>query len=628
MLQAIREKAGSFIVKLLFLMLILSFGIWGIGDIFFRQNTDFTIASVGDRKIQPQEVQTAVRQELERFRGLFGSAMDIEQAKALGIVDGVVQQIIGRNLLDLEARRLGLVVSDEAVRDAVLNNPAFKNESGAFDRARYNMILANNRLSEGQYEAMLRQDLARANLGTAVTSGGAVPPVLSDTLYRTRNEKRVADIVSIGFDKAGEIAAPDDAALTAFYDSHADAFRTPERRNFTALVLRPEDVMDEISVSDEKLHQEYDSRQSEFRTDERRQIEQIVVSDEAKAKEAEEQLQSGADFAQVAKSVAGTDADATKLGWVKRDEMPAEIGDAAFSLEQGKTSDPVKSPFGWHILRVTGIEPGGAQSFDEVKDKLATEMKREQAADQVYKVSNEVEDALAGGATLEQVADRFKLKLTIGDGVDPSGKTRNGSPLDSPIAADLVKMAFNTPKGEASPMTEAPQQDGIFYTVRTDDVTASTVPPLADVRDRAVEMWTQDKKREAVEAQAKDLAAVAGPNKTLAQVAAEHGLTVASSPPLLRTGAPDGSVPGAVVSQLFEAKATGAIVQSQTPTGAVIAQLKSIERPDPAGDAAGVSQVSSQVENAMRGDLLAVYDQALRKTFPVKVNEEQLQRLF
>jgi peptidyl-prolyl cis-trans isomerase D len=627
MLQAIRDKAGSFIVKLLFLLLILSFGVWGIGDIFFQKNTDLTVATVGDRKVQPQEVENAVRQELERFRGLFGSSMDMEQAKALGVVDGVVQQIVGRNLLDLEARRLGLVVSDEAVRDAILNNPAFKNESGAFDRARYNIILANNRLSEGQYEASLRQELGRTNLAMAATGGVAVPPVLSETLYRMRNEKRVADVVSIGLDKAGEIAPPDDAELTAFYDVHVDAFRTPELRSFTALVLRPEDVMDEISVSEDKPRQEYNARQSEFRTDERRQLEQIVVADEAKAKEAGEQIKSGADFAEVAKSVAGAEPDATKLGWMKRDELPPEIGDVAFGLEQDQVGEPVKSPFGWHILRVTGIEPGKVESFDEVKDRLATEMKREQAVDMVYKVSNEVDDALAGGATLEQAAERFKLKLTVGDGVEPNGKTRNAAPLDSPVAADLVKTAFNTPKGDTSRMTEAPQQEGVFYIVRTDDVTPSAVPPLADVRDRAVEMWTQDKKRAAVEAQAKDLAAAVGPEKTLAQVAAEQGLTV-TSPSLLRTGAPDGSVPGALVSQLFEAKTIGAVVRTQTATGFVVAQLKSIERPDPAVDPAGVSQVASQVENAVRGDLLGAYDRALRKTFPVTINEDQLQRLF
>jgi peptidyl-prolyl cis-trans isomerase D len=120
MLQAIRSKAGSFIVKLLFFLLIITFGVWGIGDVLLRGNTDTTVATVGSTKIRADEIQNAVRQELDRFRQLFGGAIDIQQAKALGVVDGVLQQIIGRDLLDLEARRLGLVVSDEAVEQPLV----------------------------------------------------------------------------------------------------------------------------------------------------------------------------------------------------------------------------------------------------------------------------------------------------------------------------------------------------------------------------------------------------------------------------------------------------------------------------------------------------------------------------
>ena len=156
MLQAIRSKATSFVVKILFALLILTFGVWGIGDIFRNRSTDTTVATVGGRTITIEQLATAVRSDLQRLQSVLGGTIDPAQAKQLGVVDNALQRIVGSDLVDLEIDRLHLAVGDEAVRQAILANPAFRNQQGIFDRNLYQAVLANNRMSEPQFEAQLR----------------------------------------------------------------------------------------------------------------------------------------------------------------------------------------------------------------------------------------------------------------------------------------------------------------------------------------------------------------------------------------------------------------------------------------------------------------------------------------
>ena len=213
MLQAIRSRAGSFIVKLLFGLLILTFGIWGIGDIFRNRPTaDTVIATVGDKSIRAEDLQEAVRREIDRLSAQFRGAIDVQQAKKLGVIDNVFEILINRSLLDQEAARLRLEVSDNVIRDAVSDNPKFKTPDGHFDRVLFNEVLAQNHLTEDQFVTAMRHDILRGDLAQAVAVGVAAPQSMVDLLYRYRNEQRVADIVALPIADAGTASPPSIAA--------------------------------------------------------------------------------------------------------------------------------------------------------------------------------------------------------------------------------------------------------------------------------------------------------------------------------------------------------------------------------------------------------------------------------
>ena len=623
MLQAIRSKAESFIIKLLFGLLTASFALWGIGDIFRNWGTDTTVAKVGGKEITAEQLSEAMRNQLEQLRSVLGNNLDMEQAKQLGIVNATLQQIIGAHLLELETERLGLAIGDEGVRDAIIDNPNFKGPSGSFDRARYNQLLAANQLSEPQFEASVRDSLLRSMLTGAISDGATPPPFMVDTLYRSRAEHRVAATVTLTPAAVPAPPAPTEEQLAAYHDAHKDAFRTPEQRSLEIATLRVDDVAATIQVPEDKLKSEYQARRNEFQTPEERDVQQLLLPDEAKAKAAEAELKSK-DFATVAKEQADADASSTDLGWVKSDDLPKELASVAFSLPQGKPSEPVHTSFGWHILLVTGIKPEAAQSFDQVKAKLAHDVARDEAGDQIAKTANNIDDALAAGNSFAAVAQKFGMKMQPVATIDAQGHGPDGKPIELPQPADAVlHTAFATDSGQTSPLTEL-GEDGYFL-VHVDKVMPATVQPLSAVHDKAVSLWQADQKKDELKKLADQIVDEVKGGKSLKDAAASRKLAVTTTPALQRTGG-DPSIPPALVAAIFGAK-QGEAVSAEAGDTYAVAQVQSIEPADPAKDPAAVKQLSDFLANSMRNDMLGSFDQALRSHFPVEINQANLDRL-
>jgi len=624
MLQAIRSRAGSLVVKVLFGLLILTFGVWGIGDIFRNRATDTAIATVGDQTIRGDELQAAVRRELDRLRERFGAAIDLQQAKKLGIIDTILEALIDRRVADQEAARLRLDVSDEVIRGAVTDNPRFRSPDGHFDRALFNAVLAQSRLNEDQFVAMMRRDIPRNDLLQALSAGAAAPPSLVDPLYRYRNEKRVAEIVALSTAEAGDVGQPSETELTAFYDTHQDLFRTPEYRGFTLVSLTPPDI-EGIEIPEAKLKEEFDQRQEEFQLPEQREVQQILAPSEEKAKEAAAALVAGKDWKNVATTIAGQDPETIELGLMRREEMPKVLSDIAFDLPLNTASEPVKTPLGWHILRVVKIETPVNQTYEQARPKLEAELSREEAEDRIYKIANRVDDALASGASLEDIAAKFGLKTTQVAAADLSGTDLERKPVALPLPAEAVlKLVFATGEGRTSRVTESP--GGGIFAVRVSKVTLPAVKPLAEVKDQAVEAWQADKRREKVASMAEELAAAVKPDIGLAAVAAARGIKAATSPPLPRRPNRDDTTPSVLFAKLFAAQ-PGEVVTAADATGSYIAQLTKVEIPD-APPQNVETDLGRELTAAMRADLTEEYTQALRRRFPVEIRREAVDRLF
>lgn len=621
MLQAIRSRATSFIVKILFGVLIVTFGIWGIGDIFRNHSVDTSVATVAGDRISADQLQRAVHASLERLRSTLDKDLTIEQAKQLGIVDAALNRLIESDLLARETDQLGIRVGDAAVRNAIVDNPNFHGPNGQFDRNVYNQVLAANRLNDAQYEQLLRGDLARNELTIALTEGIRPPAELVDALYRAEAQRRVADLMVLPPSAVPEPPEPTDANISAYYKAHQEEFRTPERRNFTVATLTTADLAASIDVPESRLESAYQARLDEFHKPETRHIEQLLLPDKAKAEAAEVKLKAGAKFAAVAKDE-GVDAGTLDLGWMRRQDLPPVLANAAFSAVQDSVTAPIHTLLGWHILRVVAIKPAAIQSFEQVKDKLRQEVAIDMAGDHIAEMANHIDDALAGGGTFDAVAKQFGMKVVTVVGADAQGHHADGSTVDLPKqSAKILQTAFATDAGQISQLDDLGEEG--YFLVRVNKVTPSGVPPLDQVRDQVAKDWQTQQRRQALAALAQQIVKEVDAGQPLKTLAAKHKLVVTRTGPVLRSGGD--SIPPALVSRLFALK-TDQAAAAPSGNGYAVAQLAAIHVPDPGKNKAALASLTHVLAQQMQSEFLAEFAEALRARYPVEINKTNLNR--
>jgi peptidyl-prolyl cis-trans isomerase D len=388
MLNTLRKGANSLVAKILFGILVLSFAVWGIGDIFRGGGRQSYVAQIGDQKIGREMLMSEYNRYLEQLRPMFGGHLDAETAKKLGFPQAVLQQMAGRAVFDQASQDLGLAVSDRTIRAKIENDQAFKGIGGTFDELTFRRALMEAGLTEDSYVSGLRHDIVRQELIDSVRGNGKAPASMAAALYRVREEKRTADSVAVPDASLPDPAEPDEAALAAYHKDHAAAFTAPEYRGVAYLALTPADLAKDVEVSDEDLRQAYEDNKARFTTPERRTVSQIVTPTQADAGRAEKMLAEGKDFADVAKEVANQDKDAIELGTLAKEQLPKDLRDPVFALAEGGVTQPVKTALGWHILKATAIEPGSVKSFDEARDGLKQDIAQDRARDRVDAAAN------------------------------------------------------------------------------------------------------------------------------------------------------------------------------------------------------------------------------------------------
>ena len=281
MLNSLRKSASTWLVKGFLGILVLSFAIWGIGDIF-RLKPDSAVVTIGDASVTGVEFLNEFNKDVRRLQRQFGPSFDSEQARALGFVDRTLQRLTQRSLFDQEVRRLGLTVTTEQVAREIRGNPMFQNDLGSFDPFLFERTLAQNGYTEAGFVAASKGDGSRAQLLNAVTGGVVSADALVDAIHRDRQEKRVFEILTLRRDALSGIAEPDEATLADFHRKNQNRFMAPEYRDLAYLTLRPDQLTGEIHVSDEDIAQAYENRKAEFTKTEFRTVEQIVVQKKEK----------------------------------------------------------------------------------------------------------------------------------------------------------------------------------------------------------------------------------------------------------------------------------------------------------------------------------------------------------
>ncbi len=619
MLSQLRNSAKGWVAKLLLALLVVAFAVWGIGDIF-RTQTDTTVAEVGDRTIESQAFLDEFSRIRERFGAQMGAPMPTEQALALGLDRIALNQLISRAVLEHETDRLGLAVSDEALLAEIQSFEAFQGPTGRFDATVYRQTLFSNQMTPQSFEAMMASDVVRMQLVDAVVDGIRLPQGLADWMVRLQGERRAVTYLTLPAEAVTDLPQPDDAALQALHVSEGARFTAPERRDFTYLMITPEDLVGEIAVAEERIRELYTFNEADYVTPERREIRQLTFQTREEAEAAAAEITDALSFTEAALA-RGFQADELSLGTITRDDMFDEaFAEAAFGMDSPGVTGLIEGDLGYAILAVDAIEPAKAVPFEEARDELRQQIALEEAQIAVTDLLERVEDARAGGSTLEEIGQSLALPVRSVEAVTAQGEVAGAETTATAPPFDVVSAAFASEPGLENDFEDL--ADGGYFVVRVDGVTPAFLRPLDEVRDEVVALWQDRERGMALTALGEAAAERARSGASFDTLATELGGKVVTPVDPIGRGSVDDALTADLVRELFRAE-TGGIVDGTGQGGRsyVIASVTDILPTDDSD--VGVNAVMLQTELGRRlpEELSEQLVVALQDDIGVKVND-------
>ena len=579
-----RSKTGSKVMAWVMLAMVI-FGLGGYGVSNFG-GTVSTIGTVGDQAISTTDYGRALQRELDTFRGQFGKTLTAEQAMGMGM-DGLVrQQMVTTAALDSENDRLGLSVGDANLRKSIMATQGFQGPDGKFSRDTYVFTLKQSGLTEAGYESKVRVDMARTILQQAIVGDVPAPKPYVDTILNYISQLRGFTMLKLtAADLTAPLATPDDAALKAYYDGHKADFTAPEAKIITYVSLTPDMEAAKVTIDDKTLQDLYKQRLAEFVKPETRAVQRLVYPTQAEAAAAKAKLDAGsATFEQLVADRGLTLKD-IDMGSVVKDRLSAASGTAVFALTAPGVVGPVQSSLGPALFRVTSIVPAVTTTFEQAKDKLAAGLKQDKARQMISDQVETINDKLASGATLEDLAKETGMQLGT---IDFTATTQDG------IAAYAE---FRTAAAAVKP-EDFPQiiqlKDGGVAALRLDKVRPAALIPYDKVADKVLAGWKAAETAKELKARADQIVAAV---KGGAPLAASGKPEVVA--PLVRSGFVDGA-PATLLPAVFNMKAVGDMDVLQDGQTTYVLQLGSIAA-SPADSADVVKARTALQDQASQG---------------------------
>lgn len=623
MIEAMRSKAASWIAKILALFLILSFAVWGIGDMVPGQGVTQTVATLDNVKIEKNAVVNKLQRSVNVMRAALGPQFDNRQAVKLGFLERALDEIIDETLLQKEVDNLELEVGENAIRRAIYGDPRFKGIGGSIDRQAFQSYLLREGFSESQFVSILSNQIRKNQLLSAYTSGLEVPDMLVEKLTEYSNEKRIAEILTIPYPKADSFDSPDPETLKKFYQENKSRFRTPEYRDITAIYLNPKEFGKSITPPPDKVRESFDALKASASVPEKRDFSQILILTDESLNQIQKELKTGKTFEQVAMDATGKRPQA--LGALSKNEMLPTIAEPAFKLKLNEVTEPVKTALGWHILKLNKVEDARLATLKDLRPQIIEELKREIATDDIIQITGRIDDKLAAGLSLEDAASAVGINVVKFSRVDSLGTTVGGMRVaEFPKSQRFLDLTTQLEPGENSTIEET--NDGSYFVLRVDKVYEPKIPEINDVREKAIFAWKQDQVKKLALEKAKSLIKLAR-LKGLSQVAKAQNLKIRKTQPFSRSNrSPEKKISDQLSLAIFQAKENEFVMGANIDAYSV-ARVVKIIRFNIDRKSASFSEAKNSIREAISQDFIRQLISELRKTSDLTINRQVFQRI-
>jgi len=540
MLGLMRKHATSWLIKIVLGAIVIVFVFWGVGS--FRSRKASLIASVNGEAIGAEAYNQAYNAMMEQMRQRFGNNLNEDMVKMLHLDKQALDQLIDQKLMVQEADKLKLRVTDEETVDSITSMRAFQTD-GRFDPRLYQRVLDYNRLTPEGFEKMQRNSLLTSKLRAYISSNVQVSDGEALTYYQW--QKAAVDIEYVLFAPdtyAGVETSPEE--IEAYFDKHKSTYKTDPMIDVQYLRFDPDQYKDSVTVTDEEIGEYYNANRSEFETPktvEARHIlikvaadapEEAVEKARARAVEILDMVKAGKDFAELAAqySEGPSKNNGGYLGTFKKEDMVAPFAEKAFSMQAGEVSEPVRTRFGWHLIKVEKVNEASTQSLQEAKGRIRDKLLGEKAKALAYDAAESFYDQTLEGDNLAETTRETGLKV-----IKTGRFSRKGDGLEG--VADRTKFinaAFGLEPDQISEIQDF--SDG-YYILQVTETVPGKIPELEAVKAQVAADLKKEKQGAMAEADAE---------KLLAALKNEPGGDTAAQAAFKSTGffERDASIPG------------------------------------------------------------------------------------
>lgn len=534
MINRLAKAQKSWIAKFILILTAVSFmSLFGVSSYLGSAGNNRTVIKVDNIEISQAQFSYALQKELNSLKNFMGPDDEITEDIRAGLINSLAQKMVQESVMDRTEQKYHLSFRPDLIRAIIVNDPSFKDLSGNFNRDMFRRALSDNNMSEEEYINFIKRELAQKILVTLPVLNLNVPDILLQAEGMVDNKRRTFKYVSV---KPAEVKIDrqmSDEEIEQYYEDFNTNFIEPERRDLSVVYLSMPEIAERMEITPEEIQAYYDDHKSEFETPETRNILQMMFSDEKEANKAFFELQNGADFYNVAATLANQSREDTDLGYAAADELSDDASTEVFALNTGEYTKPMPNGDMWQIMQVADIKAGQKMPFEEASKKIVEELKGERLYDDTYALINQIDDKIGAGADLSAIAAELNLNTAQIKGLADDGSAKVVPAAMTSLAAspDFIDTAFSYALNETSQVMET--DEGIAL-IRVDNIAEAHPKPLNDVREEIKHLWAANEKTAIAQEQLNDIMHDLENGDDLSDVAKRYNLPVYKSQPITR----------------------------------------------------------------------------------------------
>lgn len=640
MLRAMRGAAHTWAIKVLLVFLVVSFAIWGVGDMFRGNPQQRTVACIGGYyvplsflfgssaaictgdRITVENLQAEFQRNYDIARQKMGPDFTQKIARQLGYLDSALKDIIDRKLFDHTVTETALQFDDTFVIREIGRMSGMHTADGKFNTEVFRNAVSKMHMSEQEFIDYTRQTAQRSMAMSALAGIAAPPASAVDAVLAAQGQERHIQALRLAHDALPVTTAPSEDDVSKYYAGHAPQFTAPEYRSLSILEMMVDDISKNTVIADADIAAAFEKRRAEFAQPERRDLVQVMLPDEAKAVQIIAAAQASKNLKQVA--MAQNLKPVVMEDQTEQSILPA-LYTNVFTANEGAIIGPVKTEFGWHVLQLNKIKAPTKPTLDEFKEKLREQLQREHAAESIQELANKVDDDLAGGKTLDEIAATYKFKLVKFPAVDAAGNAEDGKSANLPMPEVTLKNAFGLNEGDNSSLLD--DHKGNYLVVHVDKVTPSHVRELATIKDKVIAAWNADQQIQAAAAEAGKMAETWRHNAdAFSELAKHRGVSVIAVPPVSILAGFSKELPRTMQQAIFALKPGETAVGADADAHFVV-RLAAYKPLDPTKNAAAQTNLKSKFTDDWREGTLDEFEKAVEQRLPVRINQIVLNEL-